>query len=131
MVSEPMEDVETTNQENWSFSFESEARYENPNWQSTLRIAHPGLLAAAQYNPSRLLASAPFAVLGEMPPNLGSTENLEGSRNLGSEEKAESTADVEIPADQDSHADLEPPVDMGSPADIGCSVASEYGVEGD
>jgi hypothetical protein len=92
MASGRMEDLETTNQETWSSSSETETGEVNPNWQSTLRITHPALLAATQNDPSRRLVSAPFIVLGAMPPNLGSTEDLESSRDLGSSEEVKSTA---------------------------------------
>jgi hypothetical protein len=133
MVSEIME---ATSQDTSSSSSDTESGIGNPNWQSTLRITHPALLAAAQYNPSRLFTSAPFVVLGEAPPNMGSTENLESSRDWASSEEVWSTAEMESRAgaenatDQESSASLEPLIDMGSLADIGGSVAAENDVEG-
>jgi hypothetical protein len=137
MASEPTEDVETTSQYTSSSSSETEAGIENPNWnpRSTLRITHPALLAAAQYNPSRLVVSAPFVVLGEASPNMGSTEDLEGSKDSGRGEsegraEVESRVDVEHAVDQKSPANIELSADMGSPADARCSVPSEWGVVG-
>jgi hypothetical protein len=148
MVSETMEDMETASQNTSSSSFESEAGAEKPCWQSTLRITHPALLAAAQYNPSMLLASAPFAVLGEAPPNFGSTEDLENSDDSGSSEEVESMAesesltdaknaagvnnagDVKDTGSRGSHVCFEPPVDMESSADVRGSATLGNGVGG-
>lgn len=129
------ETMETTSQHASSSTSDTESRIGNLNLQSTLRITHPALLAAAQYNPSRLLASAPFVVLGEAPPNMGNTENLESSRDSGSSEEVGSTAEVEShseaenAADQESSANLEPLTDMGILADMGCFVAAENDIE--